>query len=263
MCCHAIHLASVTIRWYSNLLAKSHTCFWHVPVSTLSYPLVISVTTTSIIIATPTNTITQQQMSSLNMRSLPIRGLSRTENSNQLNENLPSEPNNNPAQESVVSSHEVSLSPIHSDNACIPDNDPSTCSPARSHLFSSLEALEAPLDDHMNWTPPSPILSTPNSSDNSASSSDSDTPSPHDHLIKFFDFLPLPTSSLGYLTHAHQQAMANRVTYDKITPGGAFDPSLYTPVFLHDTLMLPGSLATILGKVRLHHSHPTNPLPRH
>jgi len=55
--------------------------------------------------------------------------------------------------------------------------------------------------------------------------------------------------------------MAHRITYDKLTPGGAFDPSLYTPVFLHDTLMLPGSLATVLGKVRIHHSHAIPPQP--
>jgi hypothetical protein len=62
--------------------------------------------------------------------------------------------------------------------------------------------------------------------------------------------LPLPTSSPGPLTHAHQQAMANRIIYDQILPGAGFDPAVYTPVFLHDTLMLPGSLATVIGKVR-------------
>lgn len=34
MCCHTIHLASVSIRWYSSPLARSHTCFCHIPVST-------------------------------------------------------------------------------------------------------------------------------------------------------------------------------------------------------------------------------------
>ena len=34
MCCHMIHLASVTTCWYSSPLANCHTCFWHVPVST-------------------------------------------------------------------------------------------------------------------------------------------------------------------------------------------------------------------------------------
>jgi hypothetical protein len=36
-----IHLASVTIRWYSSPLAKRHTGFWHVPVSTDVFLLVI------------------------------------------------------------------------------------------------------------------------------------------------------------------------------------------------------------------------------
>lgn len=195
------------------------------------------------------------------MRAIPIRELSRTKIRHRLDINLFLEPNNNPAQASAVFSPDTSPSPVHSEHTCISDNGPNTCSPVRSHLSSSLEALEAPSNDHMDWTPPSPILSTPNTSDTSASSSDSDTP-PHDHPIKISDFLPLPTSSPGYLTQAHQQAMAHRIIYDKIIPGGVFDPSLYTPVFLHDTLTLPGSLATLLGKVRhQHHSHPIPPIP--
>jgi hypothetical protein len=51
--------------------------------------------------------------------------------------------------------------------------------------------------------------------------------------------------------------MANRIKYDHLLPGGNFDPDLYTPVFLHDMLMLPGSLATVIGKVR----HPIHPPP--
>jgi len=262
MCCHTIHLASVTIRWYSNLLAKSHTRFLHLLVSTFSYSLVTLATTPSIITATTNNTIIKQQIPSLKMRAIPIRELSRTETSHRLNENLSLEPNNNTAQAPTVPSHDALPSPVHSEHTCISDNGTSAHSPPRTHLSSSLEALEAPVDDHMDWTPPSPILSTPNVSDNSASSSDSDTPLPSEHPIKLSDFLPLPTSSPGYLTHAHQQAMAHRITYDKITPGGSFDPSLYTPVFLHDTLTLPGSLATLLGKVRFHHhSHPIPPNP--
>lgn len=63
--------------------------------------------------------------------------------------------------------------------------------------------------------------------------------------------LPLPTFSIGYVTHSHQQAMANRIPHDQLLPGGGLDPAIYTPVFLHDTLVLPGSLASLLGKVQL------------
>ncbi|KAL1590292.1 hypothetical protein WHR41_01022 [Cladosporium halotolerans] len=42
--------------------------------------------------------------------------------------------------------------------------------------------------------------------------------------------------------------MANRIPHDRLLPGGGLDPAIYTPVFLHDTLMLPGSLASLLGK---------------
>lgn len=220
-------------------------------------PIITLIATT-----TTTTTTAKQQIPSLKMRSIPIRESTRTENSHRHNENLSSERDNNAAHASAVSSHDISPSPDHSEHTCISEDGPSTCSPSRSHLSSSLEALEAPINDHMTWTPPSPILSIPNTSDTSASSSDSDTPPLRDHPIEISDFLPLPTSSPGYLTHAHQQAMAHRIIYDKLIPGGAFDPTLYTPVFLHDTLTLPGSLAALLGKVRfLHHSHPTPPNP--
>ena len=183
------------------------------------------------------------------MCSIPIRELPQIEDSHRPNEDLSSERDISPAQATTVFSHDIPPSPIQSDRTCISDNGSSNNSLLPNHLSSSLEALNPPINGHMNWAPPSPILSTPNSSDNSTSSSDSDTPPPYDHPVKLSDLLPLPTSSPGYLTHAHQQAMAHRVTYDKISPGGAFDPSLYIPVFLHDTLMLPGSLATLLGKV--------------
>lgn len=218
-----------------------------------SHDLATTPIITLIATATTTTTTTKQQIPSITMRSIPIRELN---NSYRRNENLASGRDKTAAQASTITSHDISPSSVHSEHTCISEHGPSTCSPARSHLSSSLETLEAPVDDYMNWTPPSPILSTPITSDTSASSSDSDTPTPHDHPIKLSDFLPLPTSSPGYLTHAHQQAMSHRITYDKIIPGGAFDPTLYTPVFIHDTLALPGSLATLLGKVRHHHSHP-------
>ncbi|KAM0700845.1 hypothetical protein Q7P35_012567 [Cladosporium inversicolor] len=194
------------------------------------------------------------------MRSLLIRGSPRTQNSHQPNVNLLTTPSNDPAQESITPSHDISPSPLHSNHSCDSDNGSSPSSLPHPHLSCSLEVLEAPINDHMDWTPPSLAIPTPETSDTSASSSDSDTPPPHQPPINLSSLLPLPTSSPGPLTHAHQQAMAHRITYDKLLPGGAFDPSLYTPVFLHDTLMLPGSLASLLGKVRYASITPSTPI---
>jgi hypothetical protein len=192
------------------------------------------------------------------MHSIPIRGSSQTQKSHRPNINLPTKPNSDPAPSPTVSSHGILPSPIHSDHPSNSDNGSTPCSLSPTHLSLSLEVQESPVDDHMDWTPPSLTLPTQNNSDTSASSSDSDTPLPHEHPIKLSDLLPLPNSSPGPLTYAHQQAMAHRVTYDRLIPGGAFNPSMYTPVFLHDTLMLPGSLASVLGKVRFHLFHPIN-----
>jgi hypothetical protein len=114
---------------------------------------------------------------------------------------------------------------------------------------------EAASSDHTDWSPVSPLISAPGysgtSSDADADAITEDTTAANPQsLPEDSSLLPLPTSSPGPLTHAHQQAMANRIIYDQILPGAGFDPAVYTPVFLHDTLMLPGSLATVIGKVR-------------
>ena len=115
---------------------------------------------------------------------------------------------------------------------------------------------EAPDGSHMDWSPISPVISAPGHSGSSSNSNEDDantndttaeTPETPENIP---NLLPLPTSSPDHLTHSHQQAMANRIIYDQILPGARFDPAVYTPVFLHDTLMLPGSLATVIGKVR-------------
>jgi hypothetical protein len=115
---------------------------------------------------------------------------------------------------------------------------------------------EASDGSHMDWSPISPVISAPgysgsssNSNEDDANSNDTtaETPETTETLP---NLLPLPTSSPDHLTHSHQQAMANRIIYDQILLGARFDPAVYTPVFLHDTLMLPGSLATVIGKVR-------------
>jgi hypothetical protein len=104
--------------------------------------------------------------------------------------------------------------------------------------------------EHMNWYPTSPPNSVAGRSGSSSDEeADTDVNTTAETLPETTSLLPLPKSSPCLLTHAHQQAMANRIIYDQILPGGELDPSLYTPVFLHDTLMLPGSLATVIGKV--------------
>ena len=173
-------------------------------------------------------------------------------------------PSKCPSQAATEPSYSASPSPIPSCHTHDSGNGSNGHSPPQTHLSSSLETLEVPMEDHMNRSSQSSLLSTPNASDVSANSSDSDTQTPCTTPIKLSDLRPLPASSPGPLTHAHQEAMAHRVTYDKLMPGGAFDPALYTPVFLHDTLMLPGSLATLLGKVRLPTFIPSHltPIPK-
>ena len=121
---------------------------------------------------------------------------------------------------------------------------------------------EASSREHADRSPTSPQISIQGTSGSSSDdSADADTNIPAETPENLPEstslLLPLPKSSPGLLTHAHQQAMANRIKYDHLLPGGNFDPDLYTPVFLHDMLMLPGSLATVIGKVR----HPIHPPP--
>lgn len=92
---------------------------------------------------------------------MPIRELPRTENSRRLNEHLSFERDYNPAQAPTVPSHDSLPSPVHFEHTCVSDIDTSARSPSHSHLSSSLDALESPINDHMDWAPPSPILSTP------------------------------------------------------------------------------------------------------
>ena len=65
------------------------------------------------------------------------------------------------------------------------------------------------------------------------------------------DFLqiPMPILSTGLVTFAYQRALRNRIRYDKLAKTGEYDRRTYPPTFIHDCLMLPGSLANVLGKV--------------
>ena len=124
------------------------------------------------------------------MRPLPIRGSLHTQDNHQPNKHTSTLPIGELSQAATGPSRSTSTSPIPSHYACDSGNASSTSSPPEIYLSSSLETLEAQTDDHMNWSSPSPVLSTPNTSDTSASSSDSDTPSLYTHSIRLSDFLP-------------------------------------------------------------------------
>ncbi|CZT23477.1 uncharacterized protein RCC_09191 [Ramularia collo-cygni] len=60
--------------------------------------------------------------------------------------------------------------------------------------------------------------------------------------------IPIPQLSKGLVTFAYQRALLNRIKARDLQQGGKYDLNKYTPVFLHDILMLPGSLANLIGK---------------
>ncbi|TKA71961.1 hypothetical protein B0A55_05394, partial [Friedmanniomyces simplex] len=59
----------------------------------------------------------------------------------------------------------------------------------------------------------------------------------------------MPFSSPGVTTFAYQQALQNRIPDGKLRVNGEYDARWYKPTFIHDCLMLPGSLANLLGKI--------------
>ncbi|KAK4505304.1 hypothetical protein PRZ48_003267 [Zasmidium cellare] len=59
----------------------------------------------------------------------------------------------------------------------------------------------------------------------------------------------MPTEAKSITTIAYQQALKNRLIEQLLSDGERFDANAYTPTFLHDILMLPGSLANLLDKV--------------
>ncbi|KAK0896881.1 hypothetical protein LTR02_010987 [Friedmanniomyces endolithicus] len=61
--------------------------------------------------------------------------------------------------------------------------------------------------------------------------------------------ISMPISSSGVTTFAYQMALQNRTKNDKLQPHGVYDTRSYKPTFIHDCLMLPGSLANLLGKI--------------
>lgn len=61
--------------------------------------------------------------------------------------------------------------------------------------------------------------------------------------------VPIPNTTTGLSPFAYQRALGNRIKSSKLARGGDYDKRAFTPTFVHDCLMSPGSLANILGKV--------------
>lgn len=75
-----------------------------------------------------------------------------------------------------------------------------------------------------------------------------DTIDQSDHEISFLD-VPIPTAPTNNMTtFAHQKALRNRIKDSKFARNAEYDMRAFTPTFIHDCLMLPGSLANVLGK---------------
>lgn len=204
----------------------------------------------------------------LKMSSLPIRGPQNAFGADELSIGaLPKFDYETCRQEVSISNSPASPSSANTSH----DHDHDSKSDSETHFNSPVPSdhvSEWSGSEHMDWSPTSPLISNPGHSgtsseddvnaisganadadeDTDANNTTTDNP---ESLQESTSLLPLPKSFPSCLTYAHQQAMANRVTYDQLLPGSAFNPAMYTPVFLHDTLMLPGSLAALLGKVRL------------
>ncbi|EMC97766.1 hypothetical protein BAUCODRAFT_31761 [Baudoinia panamericana UAMH 10762] len=58
----------------------------------------------------------------------------------------------------------------------------------------------------------------------------------------------IPTFTTGITTFAYQLALQNRIKDATLREGGEYDTHKFTPTFIHDCLMLPGSLAGLLRK---------------
>lgn len=68
----------------------------------------------------------------------------------------------------------------------------------------------------------------------------------------YFVNVPMPSSHTGISTFAYERALRNRIRSGKLAQEGDYDRRAFTPTFVHDCLMLPGSLTNVLGKVNDH-----------
>ena len=68
------------------------------------------------------------------------------------------------------------------------------------------------------------------------------------------DFLDveMPYSSTGPTVFGYQQALENRIGAYRLEPNSELDMNKYTPTFVHDSLMFPGTLSSLTNKVHAH-----------
>lgn len=125
------------------------------------------------------------------------------------------------------------------------DQDP-CCGEPLSLDGEEVVPLQQPVHVHVGLQTPFPTTRAPQQDDAEASP-DTST-------------IPVRTNSTGLVTHAYQRALAHRIKYDLLLPGQHLDVEEHIPAFIHDTLMLPGSLAQLTDQVQLpvsrdFHSH--------
>lgn len=134
----------------------------------------------------------------------------------------------------------------HDNAADVPGAESSSASPSTSHQSQAADILTQSCHESHAEPKQDPITSP----DNGPTGSARDIPSADDARHECHNsVVPHSHSNSGVGTHAYFQALNNRFVFDRFDPGGDLDPEVYTPVFLHDTLMLPGSLAQLIGKV--------------
>jgi hypothetical protein len=63
--------------------------------------------------------------------------------------------------------------------------------------------------------------------------------------------VPVPDATTEPTVFAYERALCNRIRYPKLSRGGEYDTRAYTPTFVHDCLMIPGTLAAVMDKVHM------------
>lgn len=63
--------------------------------------------------------------------------------------------------------------------------------------------------------------------------------------------IPIPYETNGECTFAYRRTLQTRIRDLKLRNHNEYDMSKYMPIFIHDLLMQPGSLANVVGDVRL------------
>lgn len=120
------------------------------------------------------------------------------------------------------------------------DNIPTAASTSRSslteHNLRSLNSSFAPGEDF-------------NAANSNADAEHSHTASTYTQNLFVQDSIPSePANDLA--PFAYQRALRNRIQDDELSKGRKYDIKAYMPMFVHDCLMMPGSMSNIRGKVR-------------